>query len=131
MTEPTLTIGELAGRAGLAPSAIRYYERVGVLPPPARVAGRRRYGEDTVRRLGAVAVAKEAGFTLAEIRVLLASGAAGATLRTLAERKLEEVEALLARAAAMRDWLALARGCECPTVDACALLATPPAGAAR
>jgi MerR family transcriptional regulator, redox-sensitive transcriptional activator SoxR len=125
MDDPTLSIGELARRAGLATSAIRYYERAGVLPPAERVGGRRTYGPDAVRRLGVVAIAQQAGFSLAEIRELLdgtdAGAPAGDTLRVLAERKLPEIEALIARAEAMRAWLELARECGCPTLDVCAL----------
>lgn len=121
-----LTIGEVARRAGVNTSAIRYYERVGVLPEPARVSGQRRYGPETVRRLGVIDVAKQAGFTLDETRALLhadADSAAHAELRELAARKLPEVEALIARAEAMRDWLATAHGCTCETLDVCALFA--------
>src|SRR5687768_5719384 len=97
-----LTIGQLASRTGLATSAIRYYERRGVLPPAERVSGQRRYGPEAVRRLEIVGVAQRAGFTLDEARVLLDSGA---PLRELAARKLPEVEALIARAEEMRSWL--------------------------
>lgn len=124
--EPVLTIGEVARRAGVNPSAIRYYERVGVLPAPARVSGQRRYTAETVRRLGAIDVAKQAGFTLEETRALLradAGGAAHAELRELAEHKLPEIDALVARANAMRDWLMVARACTCETLDVCALFA--------
>ncbi len=110
--EATLTIGDVARRARLNVSAIRFYERKGLLPAPERVGGQRRYGEDTVRRLGTIEFAKQAGFSLAEIRVLLDSIDAGAPaheqLRELAGRKLHEVEALIARAQAMRGWLTLA-----------------------
>src|SRR5690606_37273051 len=61
-TEP-LTIGQVADRAGIATSRIRYYERIGVLPPAERVAGRRRYGEETVRRLSLIDAAQRAGLT--------------------------------------------------------------------
>ena len=64
----TLTIGEVAARAGRNTSHIRYYERVGVLPQPERTAGRRRYGEDVLHRLAIIDVAQRAGFTLEEIR---------------------------------------------------------------
>jgi MerR family redox-sensitive transcriptional activator SoxR len=120
-----LTIGQLARRAGLNTSAIRYYERIGVLPPPARESGQRRYGEDAVRRLEVVEVAKRAGFTLDEARVLLERSEAGSpafeALRELAERKLPEVDALIARAKAMRAWLAAATDCSCTSFDACEL----------
>ncbi len=66
MNDPSLTIGEAAARAGIRASAIRYYERVGLIPPPERVSGRRRYEEGIVRRLELIAVAKEAGFSLDE-----------------------------------------------------------------
>ena len=124
MPEPVLTIGEVARQAGVNTSAIRYYERVGVLPAPERQSGQRRYTHETVRRLGVIDIAKQAGFTLDETRALLhadADSAAHAELRDLADRKLPEVDALIARAQAMRDWLLTARGCTCETLDVCGL----------
>jgi MerR family transcriptional regulator, redox-sensitive transcriptional activator SoxR len=120
-----ITIGQLADRFGLNTSAIRYYERVGVLPEPARVSGQRRYGPDAVRRLEVLEVAKRAGFSLDETRVLLRSAEAGTpafeALRGLAERKLPEVDALIARAQEMRSWLLTATDCSCTSLDVCAL----------
>ena len=121
----TLTIGQLAARAGLNTSAIRYYERVGVLPRPERRSGRRCYGLDAVRRLEVLDVAKRAGFTLDEARVLLQRTEAGTpafeAVRELAARKLPEVEDLIARAEAMRAWMTTATECTCETLDACEL----------
>jgi MerR family transcriptional regulator, redox-sensitive transcriptional activator SoxR len=121
----TLTIGRLADRFGLNTSAIRYYERVGVLPEPERESGQRRYGPDAVRRLEVLEVAKRAGFTLDETRVLLRSAEAGTpafeALRDLATRKLPEVDALIARAQEMRSWLRTATDCSCTSLDVCAL----------
>lgn len=129
--EETLTIGELARRAGVATSAIRYYERLGVLPEPDRVSGRRRYEPEAVRRLEVLGVAQRAGFSLDEIRVLLQSADAGTpayeSVRELAERKLPDVEALIARAEHMRAWLTAAAACSCETFDVCALF-EPSAG---
>ncbi len=92
MNEATLTIGEVAAEAGIRTSAIRYYERIGVLPEPERSAGQRRYTDVTVGRLRAVEVGKRAGFNLDEIRTLLTAedhaAAFGDQLRELAERKL-------------------------------------------
>jgi len=125
MTEATLSIGEVAERAEVNVSAIRYYERNGLLPEPERESGQRRYTDETIRRLGTIDVAKQAGFSLAEIRTLLDSTDAGAPaheqLRALAERKLPEVEALIERAEAMRGWLSAATACGCESLDACAL----------
>src|SRR3954468_7479219 len=123
--DPQLTIGQVARRAGLRTSHIRYYEQVGVLPAPARAAGQRRYGEDVLRRLSIIDAAQRAGLTLEEIRPLTGpdnrSVHAGEHIRTLVGAKLPEIEALIARAQAVREWLLLARACDCTTVDVCEL----------
>ena len=123
--QATLTIGEVARQTGLRTSAIRYYESVGVLPQPARAGGQRRYAAETVRRLEVIDVAKRAGFTLDEARVLLATSDDGTPaheqIRELARRKLPEVEALIERAQAMREWLSTATACNCASLDVCAL----------
>jgi MerR family redox-sensitive transcriptional activator SoxR len=125
MSDASLSIGELAGRAGISVSAIRYYERHGLLPPAERVSGQRRYGEEAVERLRVIGVAKQAGFSLAEARELLDSVDAGAPaherLRALAARKLPEVEAHIERARAMREWLTTATACGCESLHDCAL----------
>jgi MerR family transcriptional regulator, redox-sensitive transcriptional activator SoxR len=121
----SLTIGQVARQVGLKTSAIRYYESVGVLPPPERTSGQRRYTAETVRRLQVINIAKRAGFSLDEARVLLATDGSGAPayeqVRELAQRKLPEVDALIERAQAMRRWLSTATGCGCETLDVCAL----------
>ena len=121
----TLTIGQLAKRFDLNTSAIRYYEASGVLPAPARVSGQRRYGPDDIRRLEVLDVAKRAGFTLDEARMLLQKADAGTpafeALRELAAHKLPDVDALIERAQAMRGWLLTATDCTCTSLDVCAL----------
>jgi DNA-binding transcriptional MerR regulator len=125
MAETTLSIGRVAERTGVSASAIRFYEREGILPEPERVGGQRRYDEAVIRRLRTIAAAKRAGFSLDEVRALLTSVDRGAPaheqLRALATRKLPEVAALIERAEAMRDWLTLASGCECQAIEDCAL----------
>jgi MerR family transcriptional regulator, redox-sensitive transcriptional activator SoxR len=120
-----LTIGQVAARAGVNTSHIRYYEDVGVLAPPDRVAGQRRYTEDVLHRLSIIDVAQRAGLTLDEIRDLTGPGHAGERLRALADRKLPEIDALIEHAQAVKRWLQLARSCDCSTVDVCALFAEP------
>jgi MerR family redox-sensitive transcriptional activator SoxR len=126
-----LTIGELARRTARRPSSIRYYEEIGLLPEPARVGGRRRYPEETVRTLTVVDTAQRAGLTLEEIRVLLTAAAddgdATEELRRVAERKLPELEATIERAVLVRRWLEAAARCECPSLDDCCLF-EPEAG---
>ena len=123
MKQPALTIGQVASRAGINSSAVRFYEREGVLPLPERVSGQRRYGEETVRRLEVIDIAKRAGFNLDEIRLLVNDTSGELPLRELAQRKLPEVEALIARAEAMRDWLLKAQHCRCSSLELCALFA--------
>jgi MerR family redox-sensitive transcriptional activator SoxR len=115
--QDTLLIGELAVRAGLAPSAIRYYESIGLLPQPYRVSGQRRYGDDTLARLRFIATAQEAGFTLREIAEL----SDGFDVRSLAARKLPAVKAELKRARERKRWLDTAAGCDCESPDECTL----------
>jgi MerR family redox-sensitive transcriptional activator SoxR len=127
---PEMAIGEVARRARVATSSIRYYESIGLLPTPARLHGQRRYGTDVLGRLAFIGVAQSAGFKLTEIKELVhgidgADGMAG-QMRSLSSRKLEEVNALLERTRAMKGWLEVAKDCGCQTPDECLLF--PPAG---
>ena len=122
----TLSIGDVARRAGVATSAIRFYERTGLLPEPERVSGRRRYRESALQRLRVIAVAKEAGFTLDEIRLVLtdfdAERPASEQWRPFVEAKLEELDALSRRIEAMRALLRRGLDCGCLTAEDCKLL---------
>jgi MerR family redox-sensitive transcriptional activator SoxR len=126
---PLLTIGQVAERAGLRTSHIRFYERVGVLPEPERVSGQRRYREEVLHRLSIIDVAQRAGLTLAEIRPLTGPGnrSAGASrhIRELAEAKLPHIDALINRAQAVKHWLQVAQSCDCASVDVCGLFVDP------
>jgi MerR family redox-sensitive transcriptional activator SoxR len=124
MASESLTIGQVATRAGLRTSSIRYYESVGVLADPERVSGQRRYSPEIFVRLGFIDVAQRAGFSLEEIRKLLEGSSkaqASERLQELARRKLPDVEQLIARAEAMKGWLEAASSCECPTLERCLL----------
>jgi DNA-binding transcriptional MerR regulator len=127
--EPTLTIGQVAERAGLNTSHIRFYERQGVLPQPERVSGQRRYRPEILHRLSIIDVAQRAGLSLDEIAPLTGpdnrSADAGAHLRALADAKLPRIEALIIRAQAVKRWLEVARHCDCERVDVCALFVDP------
>jgi DNA-binding transcriptional MerR regulator len=111
-----LTIGELARRAGVTASALRYYEELGLLPPPARISGQRRYPESAARLVAAILLYSDAGFTLAEQKALMASReSASGEWRRLARRKLAELDEQIARAQAARD--AIRHGLRCPHED--------------
>ena len=75
-----LTIGEVAHRSGVAPSAIRYYESLGLIPAPPRLHGERRYPDEVFASLAFIAVAQAAGFTLREIQVWSAHSEGGSSL---------------------------------------------------
>jgi len=119
-----LGIGEIARRAGLNPSAIRYYERIGLLPKSARVNGRCRSDAAILKQLTLVRMAQEAGFTIEEIRTLLSGfpeeTPPGDRWRELAQRKLPEVDALIRRMLVVRQVLEESLQCDCLTLDACA-----------
>jgi MerR family redox-sensitive transcriptional activator SoxR len=118
-----LTIGEVARRAGVKATTVRYYESLGVLPEPDRVSGQRRYTVDVLRRLAIIDVAQRAGCSLEEIRDLFdaVDEPASQRLRALAEHKLPQLEALIQRARAVHRWLEVASACECDTLDVCGL----------
>jgi MerR family redox-sensitive transcriptional activator SoxR len=121
--EADMRIGEVARRAGVRVSLLRYYEDVGLLPEAPRVSGQRRYGESVLRRLTVIDVAQRAGLTLDEIRALLEHGndPMSERLRDLAAQRLPEIDALIARAQRVREWLAEASACGCERIDDCAL----------
>ena len=130
MAEAELLIGEVARRAGLRPSTIRYYESVGVLPEPERAAGRRRYSPEVLRTLAVIGAGQRAGLSLTEVRELLTAshgrGAVSQRLREIAQRKLPEVDALIERSLLVRSWLEAAADCRCPTLDDCPLFDVEP-----
>jgi MerR family redox-sensitive transcriptional activator SoxR len=130
MDEPAeLTIGEVARRAGVATSSIRYYERIGLLPPPDRLAGQRRYDAAVLGKLGFIGVAQSAGFKLREIKALIngvdGPDGMGEQMRSLSSQKLGEVEALLERTKAMKGWLEVAQQCGCASPAECSLFPAP------
>jgi len=116
-----VTIGEIAGQCGLRTSAIRYYEEAGLLPKPARAGGRRVYGTDALKRIAFIQFAQEAGFSLAEIKILAGAGdparplsaPMSARMRKLAAQKIEEVDQLVQRAVMMKAMLTRALACQC------------------
>ena len=121
--EDELTIGEAARLAGIPASTLRYWEMVGLLKTPRRVGGKRRYDPEGLRQIEMVAVAKRAGFTLTEIRIIL-SGISGKkppseVWRVLASDKLPEVEQTLAEARAMKRILEAGLRCECLGLEDC------------
>ena len=121
-----MRIGEVAERAGLRTSALRYYERIGLLPEPRRVSGQRRYEPDVLLLLAGIDVAQRAGFTVAEIKNLFYGYRDGAKpserWADLARQKLAELDQLIHRTRAMKQLLEEGLRCGCTCLDECALV---------
>jgi DNA-binding transcriptional MerR regulator len=119
-----LTISEVARQVGLQPSAIRYYEQIGLLPPAPRTSGQRRYDSTVLYRLAIVQQARQLGFTLEEIRQLFFGfrrvTRASERWQKLSQRKLAELDALMFDIRTVRRLLKkMMRHCHCDTLDQC------------
>jgi DNA-binding transcriptional MerR regulator len=119
-----MRVGEVAEQAGVNVETLRYYERRGLLPRPARgPAGHRRYDEETVRFVRAIKEAQALGFTLAEIeeylRLARRTGAAPEAMRVRLAAKIDEIDAKLAGLRQIRGELARVLGCACDSLDHC------------
>ncbi len=121
---PPLTISEVARQIGLQPSAIRYYERIGLLPPAQRISGQRRYDSTVLYRLAIVQRARQLGFTLEEIRQLFLGfrnvTRASERWQKLSQRKLAELDVLMDGIRKIRLLLKqMVQHCRCDTLDQC------------
>jgi MerR family transcriptional regulator, redox-sensitive transcriptional activator SoxR len=118
-----LTIGEVARKAGLQTSAIRYYEKIGLLPKAQRIGGQRRYETSVLNYLEVINVAKRAGFRMDEIRHLFHGFGRGIPAfhrwQVLAQRKITEMDDLIARARKMKLLLQKADRCKCLDLEDC------------
>jgi DNA-binding transcriptional MerR regulator len=111
-----LTIGELAKSTGVATSALRYYEELGLMPAPVRISGQRRYPESAVGLVGVILLLRDVGFSLRESKALLASrGPADDGWRQLAQRKLADLDDQIAKAQTARE--AITHALHCPHDD--------------
>jgi DNA-binding transcriptional MerR regulator len=109
-----LSIGELAARSGVATTALRYYDELGLVQPVTRSSGHRRYAESAVADVGAILFFSEVGFTLAEIRAFL-TGSDRRARQEMIDRKLAELAEQQRRIEVARE--ALAHGKRCPAGD--------------
>jgi MerR family transcriptional regulator, redox-sensitive transcriptional activator SoxR len=121
-----LAIGEVAGRSGIAPSALRYYEQQGLIAASRTAGGARRYPRSVLRRLAIIRAGRNVGLTLPEIRAALATlpGDRPPTADDWARlsegwrARLDEQIAALER---LRDGLTSCIGCGCLSLGRCAL----------
>ncbi len=123
-----LSIGDMASEAGVATSTIRYYEQIGLLPQPERQNGQRRYARQTVDLVLVIRSCQRMGFTLDEIRQILATPASATPKERwhqLVDAKLAELDAVIAQAQGVRRVLEASRDCDCVTLEACTLVRDP------
>jgi MerR family redox-sensitive transcriptional activator SoxR len=118
-----LMIGKLARQAGVATSALRYYEKAGLLPSPARVSNRRQYDPGVLGRIRIILLARDAGFSVSETRAFLNGFPVGTRpalrWRAMAKRKLAELDELTTRLSQMRSILNASFNCECQRLEDC------------
>ena len=118
-----LAISDVARVFGLRTSAIRYYEQIGILPPPIRKNGQRRYDNSTLFRLAVVQRARETGFTLEEIRELFFGFPPGTRppkrWHQLSQRKIAELRERMKRLKLMETMLKRVENCRCDALDEC------------
>ncbi|HEY1012680.1 MAG TPA: MerR family DNA-binding protein [Herpetosiphonaceae bacterium] len=121
---PSLTTGAVAQALGLRTSAVRYYERIGLIPRPPLVSGQRRYDPSILPLLQLIQVGQQAGFSLIELHTLVhgfdPATPPSARWQALAHTKLAEIRTRMQHLAAMEQMLMGALACTCPTVTACA-----------
>jgi len=121
----SLTVGKLAAAGGVGVETIRFYQRRGLLETPSRDDGIRRYGSEDVRRLRFIRQAQSAGFTLEEIRELIAldAGEDRARARELARARIEALSEKIAELEQAREALRrLAKECGSGRPGACPIL---------
>lgn len=118
-----MKIGELAAQAGLNPSAIRYYERIGLLAPADRINGHRRYPPDALDRILLIRFAGEMDFTLAEIKLFLhgfrENTPVSARWHRLTALKIAEMQRRLAHTRRLLELLRRLQRCRCVRLHQC------------
>jgi MerR family redox-sensitive transcriptional activator SoxR len=129
-----LPIGEVATRAGMAPSALRYYEDQGLIESTRTAGGARRYPRSVLRRLAVIRAARNVGLSLTEIRAALATLPEGRppTARDwarLSKDWRDRLDEQIAALSQLRDGLSSCIGCGCLSLGRCAL--SNPGDAAR
>jgi MerR family redox-sensitive transcriptional activator SoxR len=120
---PLFNISEVARRIGVRPSAIRYYEQIGVLPPAQRVNKQRRYDQAVLYRLAVIQRARQVGFSLDETRQLFygfrRSASPSQRWKHLSRRKLDELSRMAKTIRMMQSLLRRSDRCRCASLDEC------------
>jgi DNA-binding transcriptional MerR regulator len=113
-----MRIGELSRRMGISSSTIRFYEQQRLILPVGRLSGRRVFDDRSIAQLAVIRLAKDVGFSLAEIRQLVNEFGQN-RWRLMAQRKLGEIRTAAQRLRAMTELLEKLLRCECPDIEFC------------
>jgi MerR family redox-sensitive transcriptional activator SoxR len=120
---PNLTISQVAQKTGLQTSTLRYYEKIGLLPAPKRIGGRRSYSPAVFDQLALIAFAKKAGFSLREIHALKSRNPTGKLLHQswheIAQKKSTALDLVIAQAQQSKISLEMLSKCRCRDIDEC------------
>lgn len=117
-----MQIGEVTHKTGIPASTLRYYEAIGLIPAPKRANnGRRQYDETVLQYLAMIKTAQNLGFTLTEIKSLMADTQSNVSNRwhPIALQKLADLDALIAQAEATKARLKQGLKCQCDSMDDC------------
>jgi len=118
-------IGEIARKANIPASTIRYYEQIGLLPDCTQINGKRRYDLSILNKLNVIRLAQNAGFTLGEIQALIHDfpddTPPAARWQTFSSQKIVELDQIIEQAQMQRAFLTKTQDCTCPSLETCAI----------
>jgi MerR family redox-sensitive transcriptional activator SoxR len=116
-------IGQLAGRTGVSASAIRYYEKLSLIPAPYRASGQRRYTDEAIYRVLLIRFARDMHFSLDEIKIFLSGlndkAPVGKRWKSLAHSKIKQVDETMVRAQRLKSLLEHLMQCRCGSLRQC------------
>ncbi|MEM9776986.1 MAG: MerR family transcriptional regulator [Chloroflexota bacterium] len=126
MNDQKFSIGRVGELANVAPSTIRYYERIGLIPIAARVNGRRQYQPDVIKQLKVIRAAQKLGWSLDEIKTLSANedhfSATTSAWKAQVPAKINQINELIHQLVQKKQVLIESLVCECTDFDNCVLI---------
>jgi len=118
-----MKIGQLASRTGVNASAIRYYEKLSLIPAPYRASGQRCYSDEAIYRVLLIRFARDMDFSLGEIEIFLSGlndkAPVGQRWRRLAHSKIKQVDETVVRAQRLKSLLEHLLHCRCTSLRQC------------
>jgi MerR family redox-sensitive transcriptional activator SoxR len=119
----TVKIGQVASRTGVNASAIRYYEKLSLIPPPYRASGQRRYTDEAIYRVLLIRFARNMDFSLQDIKIFLSGlnekAPVGKRWKKLAHSKIKQVDETVVRARRLKSLLEHLLHCRCASLRQC------------